>query len=305
MQCPKCGFDQPEGAVECLSCGVVFEKLRDQTTQPPPPPPPPDDAQAAEEVAAIELVGGPHDSLSEPIGGPARAVRVVAALGCIGIGLLLYLNGAAQHSFYPFAILVLYVAAGLYGLSSMGAPITLRRFAWEMLALVGATIILRVAFPAVFSMDASGFSHIPPRPLEDPQVVFLNEVERYLKDANGLVEASVANDDEAVTARLDSLSPAGVAESFVRIPKDKRRRFISLNVGVKAAERLLVPHREARKKPLDEGAEPPLVSLTPQERDGLAVIVGRLDLMLSQVRAALTLEGPGTEKGAEPSPAVP
>jgi hypothetical protein len=53
MQCPKCGYEQPDGAVECRRCGVVFAKLQSSmagslaesypppsyraTTAPPPP----------------------------------------------------------------------------------------------------------------------------------------------------------------------------------------------------------------------------------------------------------------------------
>lgn len=50
VRCPKCSFEQPDGAAECARCGVVFAKLerrrwRETTApvppDPPPPPPPP------------------------------------------------------------------------------------------------------------------------------------------------------------------------------------------------------------------------------------------------------------------------
>ena len=64
MECPKCGFDQPDGQTECIRCGLVFRKFealqrrKDQinqqyspvaaTTPSPDPPPPPVEPSAAE-----------------------------------------------------------------------------------------------------------------------------------------------------------------------------------------------------------------------------------------------------------------
>lgn len=31
MQCPKCNFDQPDGATECRRCGVIFAKVKDSS----------------------------------------------------------------------------------------------------------------------------------------------------------------------------------------------------------------------------------------------------------------------------------
>jgi hypothetical protein len=30
MICPKCGFDQPDGSIECLKCGIIFDRYRDR-----------------------------------------------------------------------------------------------------------------------------------------------------------------------------------------------------------------------------------------------------------------------------------
>ena len=43
MKCPHCGFEQQEGAVECIKCGIVFSKYspeRHRHTHGPVPPPP-------------------------------------------------------------------------------------------------------------------------------------------------------------------------------------------------------------------------------------------------------------------------
>ncbi|MDH4184098.1 MAG: zinc ribbon domain-containing protein [Nitrospinota bacterium] len=36
MKCPKCGFTQPDGAAECLKCGVIFSKLKPRRAAAPP-----------------------------------------------------------------------------------------------------------------------------------------------------------------------------------------------------------------------------------------------------------------------------
>ncbi len=37
MNCPKCGFAQPDGSVECSSCGVIFSKWESSPSPPPLP----------------------------------------------------------------------------------------------------------------------------------------------------------------------------------------------------------------------------------------------------------------------------
>lgn len=52
MICPKCGFEQPDGGLDCMRCGIVFSRYKGSSTKtgaipaqapfvPPPPPPPP------------------------------------------------------------------------------------------------------------------------------------------------------------------------------------------------------------------------------------------------------------------------
>lgn len=45
MDCPKCGFSQPDGTTECRSCGILFARLQPRAPRPehqaPPPAPEP------------------------------------------------------------------------------------------------------------------------------------------------------------------------------------------------------------------------------------------------------------------------
>lgn len=66
MQCPKCGFEQPEAAVECGKCGVIIAKAmkaRQQQPDPAQPPTPP----AAQITKPTELppTVSPATSLSQ------------------------------------------------------------------------------------------------------------------------------------------------------------------------------------------------------------------------------------------------
>jgi len=83
MQCPKCSADQPDGAVECVACGVIFDKL-----QRPP---------------------GPGPRASPPPSAPAAPLRSVAP-GVAGEGwraLLVGFGLAALLSFFPFLSFIL------------------------------------------------------------------------------------------------------------------------------------------------------------------------------------------------------
>ena len=42
MNCPKCGFEQPDGGVECARCGIIFSRFRGSApaVEAPVPPPP-------------------------------------------------------------------------------------------------------------------------------------------------------------------------------------------------------------------------------------------------------------------------
>ena len=53
VKCPKCGFDQPDGKIECLKCGVIFAKIRHRGTAAPGVPDP------SSWTGALEVDGAP------------------------------------------------------------------------------------------------------------------------------------------------------------------------------------------------------------------------------------------------------
>ena len=81
LKCPRCEFEQPEGP-ECISCGVVFEKLTAARTPSPLPP------RAATGVASRRT--------------PSRLPILLLVAGVLGISLFLLLeNRSSRHSEPP------------------------------------------------------------------------------------------------------------------------------------------------------------------------------------------------------------
>jgi hypothetical protein len=50
MQCPKCHFDNAEGSVECLKCGIVFAKYHPHQEPAKPAGPPAEDKELQKEL---------------------------------------------------------------------------------------------------------------------------------------------------------------------------------------------------------------------------------------------------------------
>ena len=66
MTCPKCGFEQPDGASDCARCGVIFAKLQHREAAPR--------SQTSDAVAAWDAVASPDGELAPDID-PLATVR--------------------------------------------------------------------------------------------------------------------------------------------------------------------------------------------------------------------------------------
>ena len=74
MQCPKCGFEQPDGTVECGKCGVIMAKALRSPARPASPSPP----------AAAPLPGSPiPSSETGPEKRPAPLVLIAFLLAAV------------------------------------------------------------------------------------------------------------------------------------------------------------------------------------------------------------------------------
>lgn len=60
MQCPNCSSQEPDGAAECRSCNIIFEKWRQRAAAPAAAPP----AEAAASAAAAAVSGTPWLSIA-------------------------------------------------------------------------------------------------------------------------------------------------------------------------------------------------------------------------------------------------
>ncbi|MGM0576244.1 MAG: hypothetical protein ACQEXJ_10990 [Myxococcota bacterium] len=244
MQCPRCGFEQPEG-VECVSCGVVFDRsiatAEEETAAeadsafdldeedassvevPPAPlaesppvseePPPPGEPAISRTAPRLPTRPGlfrRDNRADQPIGAAAATIRALAALGCLGIAVLMVLNGRGLMSWWPYVIMTFYAAAAIWGLTTVRSRPTLQRFAVEMAALVVVTLGLRAASPAMFSVETPQ-RRVPasvtgPRLPDTPLGRFVAETTDFLRAGETLLGAGEPMPRErweALAAKLD------------------------------------------------------------------------------------------------------
>jgi hypothetical protein len=71
MECPKCGYEQPEGLKECQRCGIIFQKWLDRQNRP-------------SATAPIPPTIYVHSKTEESSGGSLKIVKILIAVTIIG-----------------------------------------------------------------------------------------------------------------------------------------------------------------------------------------------------------------------------
>lgn len=106
-------------------------------------------AAPSHRVAARGFDSGPPVT----IGGVASVLRIVAAFVCLGLAIIMVLNGEGLRSAWPYGVMVLYGASALWGLLTARQNITVRQFGIEMAVLAVVTVGLRLASPETFAVE--------------------------------------------------------------------------------------------------------------------------------------------------------
>lgn len=234
MQCPRCGFDQPESD-ECISCGIIISKylssisaaqaepLADDALVPlddfPPgeggyyqeASPESDDhmpAHGAGPKTRAPATAGPvpsglfrkHTKADEPIGAVAAAVRALAAVMCLAISLVMIANGQGLTSLWPYVIMVFYAGAALWGLTTFRGDVSLQAFATEMVVLVLVTLLLRAGAPEMFAVEEEATVSSATIQPKLPN----SALGRFTQRSLDFVNAGIAAMDEAIPVTQES-----------------------------------------------------------------------------------------------------
>lgn len=297
MQCPRCGVELPESGVEsCDRCGFVPRPAIESTA--PVSTTPDGDEERLPEAAWKSAAPGflpvaPATPIVRPIGRTSRSVRAVAAFGAIGVGVMLFLNGAALEAFAAYLMLVFFVGVGLYGLVTLASPISVRRFGWEMVVLVGATVTLKLVFPDAFAIERSGTRSAAGAQELAGEAGFVAAAEGYLRAGSKLLEATDKAGEAGLVAHLRKVDVSNVGRHFATIPAERQVLFHPVWQAARDADaRLVRVQRELQLRTSEELQKTP-AQLRPDEAASYRASIVRLRTALDDLRKRLEDEAAG------------
>jgi hypothetical protein len=169
----------------------------------------------------------PEEALSiHPV---VAAARVLGAIACLAIAVLMMVNGRGLMSVMPYVIMVAYGCAALWGLTTYKGEITVRQFAIEMCVLVAVTLTLRTASPEMFSVDG-GHDESPVHAIIKPHLP-KNPLGRYTARALEVLSAceELANplpttDARRVEALVVLADTKSLIERYDLLPANEQSR---------------------------------------------------------------------------------
>lgn len=207
MNCPKCGFEQPDQAV-CLSCGIVFAKYRPDAHPPEAP------ARPAHDVSA-------PSAFAQPAGRIGRLLRLGAALLCAINAAIMWLNGSAKATFAIYVALVFFVVACAHLLLTIRQRVTLRQLTIELAVVAAVSLGAKFSYPQIFDLDEPTTQGTPPPRVRGEYAAFLEATRAFDATARALVLGSptLADTWAEQRSRLDGLS---VRAAYDGIPTRER-----------------------------------------------------------------------------------
>ncbi|MBD90814.1 MAG: hypothetical protein CL940_10780 [Deltaproteobacteria bacterium] len=183
----------------------------------------------------------------------AAGARILGAIACLAIAVLMMFNGRGLMSVMPYVIMVAYGCAALWGLTTYKGKITVRQFAIEMCVLVAVTLTLRTASPEMFSVDA-GEDKAPVRAVIKPHLP-KNALGRYTERALEVLTAcdELANplpttNAERATTLLSQVDTEGLADHYKLLPPEEQARVDGIEKRVKSHAPVLLEAVQAHLK---------------------------------------------------------
>lgn len=176
---------------------------------------------------------------AESIHPVAALARVLGAIACLGIAVLMMVNGRGLMSVMPYIIMVAYGCAALWGLTTYKGKITVRQFAIEMCVLVAVTLTLRTASPEMFSVEPE-HDQAPVRAVIKPHLP-KNALGRYTERAlevltayEELAHPLPTTDAARVETLLDLADTKSVTEHYDLLTPQEQSRVDGIEERVRA-----------------------------------------------------------------------